>query len=192
MTSEQKFPIGWLALIADLRLTLMREFPGLPVLEMNGDRGWLHVRCDDHDLAPAERTRLDRMIQVFVTRSLATCMSCGCGHGRDREGRREVTCDACEAGSDMGSAPSEVDLESAPLIEGWELQGATFFGKRQQIHGWFSGIRELASAITGTRRLSLRSMRASRRAGRVAKRASTGSAAATVRPSERSVSRHTG
>lgn len=137
MTSEQKFPIGWLALVTDLRLTLMREFPGLSVLEMNGDRGWLHVRCDDRDLAPAERIRLDRMIQNSVTRSLATCMSCSCGHGRDREGRREVTCDACEAGSDMCDAPSEAELETAPLIEGWELQGATFFGKRQQIHGWF-------------------------------------------------------
>ncbi|RSC21466.1 hypothetical protein EGT36_30220 [Agrobacterium sp. FDAARGOS_525] len=39
----------------------------------------------------------------------------------------------------MGSAPSEVDLESAPLIEGWELQGTVFFGERQQIHGWFFG-----------------------------------------------------
>ncbi len=53
MTSEQKFPIGWFDLVTDLRLTLMREFPGLSVLEMNGDRGWLHVRCDDRDLTPA-------------------------------------------------------------------------------------------------------------------------------------------
>ena len=88
---------------------------------------------------PAERTRLDRMIQVSVTRSLATCMSCGCGHGRDREGRREVTCDACEAGSDTCDAPGEDELETAPLIEGWELKGTAFFGKRQQIHGWFFG-----------------------------------------------------
>jgi hypothetical protein len=123
MTYVQKFPIGWRALVTDLRLTLITEFPGLSVLEVNGDRGWLCVRCNDRDLTLAERIRLDRMIQNSVTRSLATCMSCGCGHGRERKGRREVTYDACEAGSDMRDAPKEVELETALLIEGWELQG---------------------------------------------------------------------
>lgn len=39
----------------------------------------------------------------------------------------------------MGDAPSKIELEAAPLIEGWVLLRAMFFAERQQIHGWFFG-----------------------------------------------------
>ncbi len=89
-------PIGWLDLVTDLRLAMMRDFPGVAVTEMSSDRGWLHVRLADGDLDPAERLRVDRLVQIHVTRSLTTCMSCGSFHGRDRGQRREITCDDCE------------------------------------------------------------------------------------------------
>ncbi|MBX5111997.1 hypothetical protein HJB51_29130 [Rhizobium lentis] len=89
-------PIGWLDLVTDLRLALMRDYPNVAIAEMTADRGWLHVRCDDGGLDPAARLRLDRLVQGYVTQSLTTCMSCGSAHGRDRGERREITCDTCE------------------------------------------------------------------------------------------------
>lgn len=89
-------PIGWLDLVTDLRLDLMRDFPGVVVTKMTSDRGWLHVRLADGDLDPDARLRLDRVVQIHVTRSLTTCMSCGSFDGRDRGERKEITCDECE------------------------------------------------------------------------------------------------
>ena len=96
MTMNEKLPIGWLDIVTDLRLALMRDFPDVTVSEMTADRGWLHVRYDDSNLDPAARYRLDRMLQGYVTQSLTTCMSCGSHHGRDRGERRKITCDECE------------------------------------------------------------------------------------------------
>ncbi|WP_107675061.1 hypothetical protein [Agrobacterium sp. LAD9] len=94
--SCDRLPLGWFDLVTDLRLVLMKHFPNIAVTEMTSDRGWLHVRLADGDLDPAERLRLDRLVQGFVTRSLTTCMSCGSNHGRDRGARKEITCDECE------------------------------------------------------------------------------------------------
>lgn len=96
MTENAPLPIGWLDLVTDLRLELMRDYPSAAVVEMTSDRGWLHVRLADGDLDPAERLRLDRLVQGFVTQSLTTCMCCGSHHGRDRGERKEITCDVCE------------------------------------------------------------------------------------------------
>lgn len=89
-------PIGWFDLCHNFRLALMKSYPGVAVTEITSDRGWLHVRLADGDLDPAERLRLDRLVQGFVTQSLTTCMSCGSYHGRDRGARKEITCDECE------------------------------------------------------------------------------------------------
>ena len=94
--TNNKLPIGWLDLVTDLRLGLMRDFPNVAVNEMTADRGWLHVRVDDSSLDPTARLRLDRVVQGYVTRSLTTCMSCGSHHGRDRRERSEITCNECE------------------------------------------------------------------------------------------------
>jgi hypothetical protein len=96
MIEYAPLPVGWLDLITDLHLALMQHFSEVAVTEMTSDRGWLHVRVDDSGLHPAERLRLDRMVQGYVTQSLTTCMSCGSHHGRDRGDRREITCDSCE------------------------------------------------------------------------------------------------
>lgn len=93
---NEKLPIGWLDLVTDLRLALMKDYPGIAVTEMTADRGWLHVRVDDSDLDPGARYLLDRLVQGYVTQSLTTCMSCGSYHGRDRGERKEITCDECE------------------------------------------------------------------------------------------------
>jgi len=95
MRTNEKLPVGWLDLVTDLRLALMNDYPGVTIMEMTADRGWLHVRCDNGGLDLDAQLRLDRMVQGFVTKSLNTCMCCGSGHGRDRSGRR-VVCDACE------------------------------------------------------------------------------------------------
>ncbi|RVG70871.1 hypothetical protein [Sinorhizobium meliloti] len=92
----EPMPLGWFDLVTDLRLALMKDYPGIAITEMSADRGWLHVRCDDGGLDPASRLRLDRLVQGYVTQSLTTCMSCGSYHGRDRRGRR-VICDECES-----------------------------------------------------------------------------------------------
>lgn len=91
-----RLPLGWFDLVHDLRLALLNSYPGVAVTEMTADRGWLHVRLADGDLDPAERLRLDRLVQGYVTQSLTTCMCCGSHHGRDRGERREITCDDCE------------------------------------------------------------------------------------------------
>lgn len=96
MIENSPMPIGWFDLVTDLRLALMKHFPDIAVTEMTADRGWLHVRLADGDLDPAERLRLDRLVQIQVTRSLTTCMSCGSHHGRDRGARKQITCDTCE------------------------------------------------------------------------------------------------
>ncbi|MDX1216274.1 hypothetical protein GOL99_12090 [Sinorhizobium medicae] len=96
MIENAPLPLGWLDLVTDLRLDLMRDFPTVAVVEMTADRGWLHVRLDDSGLNPADRLRLDRAVQGYVTQSLTTCMSCGSYHGRDRGERKEITCDECE------------------------------------------------------------------------------------------------
>ncbi|MEY9831065.1 hypothetical protein ABIA25_002880 [Sinorhizobium fredii] len=92
----EKLPIGWLDLVTDLRLALMRDFPSIAVTAMTADRGWLHVRYDDSGLDPSASLSLDRLVQGYVTQSLTTCMLCGSHHGRDRGERREITCDSCE------------------------------------------------------------------------------------------------
>lgn len=92
----ERLPIGWMPLVTDLRLSLMRDYPSVTVSEMTADRGWLHVRYDDSSMDPVARYRLDRMLQGYVTQSLTTCMCCGSHHGRDRGERREITCDECE------------------------------------------------------------------------------------------------
>ncbi|MDH6232160.1 hypothetical protein M2281_002758 [Mesorhizobium soli] len=91
-----RIPSGWLTLVSTLRTAVERDFPGVAVIELTGDRGWLHVRCDDDRLSPPQMQRLNRMLQGFITQSLSTCMSCGSHHGRERGGRRRVTCDGCE------------------------------------------------------------------------------------------------
>ena len=96
MIENSPMPLGCFDLVHDLRVALMKHFPHLAVTEMTADRGWLHVRLADGDLDPAERLRLDRLVQGFVTQSLTTCMSCGSYHGRDRGERKEITCDECE------------------------------------------------------------------------------------------------
>lgn len=97
MVEYSPLPLGWLDLVTDLHVALQHEFPEVAVTEMSSDRGWLHVRVDDSALDPAERLRLDRLVQIHVTRSLTTCMACGSFHGRDRGERKEITCDTCEA-----------------------------------------------------------------------------------------------
>lgn len=92
----KRLPIGWMPLVTDLRLSLMRDYPTIAIAEMTADRGWLHVRYDDSNLDLAARYRLDRFVQGYVTQSLTTCMCCGSHHGRDRRERREITCDSCE------------------------------------------------------------------------------------------------
>lgn len=94
--SCDRLPLGWFDLVTDLRLALMKHFPAIPVTELTSDRGWLHVRFADGDLDPDARLRLDRLVQIYVTRSLTTCMCCGSGYGRDRGERKEITCDVCE------------------------------------------------------------------------------------------------
>lgn len=95
MTNE-RLPIGWFDLVADLRLALMREHPDVRVRSMTSDRGWLHVDLDDSHLDPGTRLLLGRRIQGFVTQSLHTCAGCGSAHARDRGQGRLVTCDECE------------------------------------------------------------------------------------------------
>lgn len=92
----ERLPIGWLDLVTDLRLALIKAYPDVTVTEMTADRGWLYVRVDDSGMDPSERHRLDRMVQGFVTQSLHTCGGCGSGHARDRGNGRVVTCDECE------------------------------------------------------------------------------------------------
>lgn len=93
--SNYRLPLGWLDLVTDLRLDLARDYPSVTVTAMTSDRGWLTVDVDDRQLGPAERLRLGRLVQGYVTQSLHTCMCCGSGHGRDRGERRVVTCDDC-------------------------------------------------------------------------------------------------
>lgn len=93
--NDNRLPFGWLDLVTDLRLALRREYPTVIVTAMTADRGWLHVDVDDSKLGSAERVRLSRRIQGFVTQSLTTCMGCGSNHGRDRGEKRVVTCDEC-------------------------------------------------------------------------------------------------
>lgn len=95
-TMNSPMPIGWFSLGMDLRLAIMRDFSSVTVTEMTADRGWLHVCVDDSGLMPADRSRLHRLVQGYVTQSLTTCMSCGSYDGRDRGDRREITCDECE------------------------------------------------------------------------------------------------
>jgi len=99
MTSD-RFPLGWFDLVHDLRDALGRYHPTVTVTAMTADRGWLHVDVDDSTLGSAERVRLSRLVQGFVTQSLTTCMSCGSAHGRDRGEQRVVTCDECEEPAD--------------------------------------------------------------------------------------------
>lgn len=99
MLEYAPLPLGWLDLVTDLHVALQHEFPDVAVTEMSSNRGWLHVRCDDSGLDPANRLRLDRLVQGYVTQSLTTCMACGSAHGRDRGDRKEITCDNCEAES---------------------------------------------------------------------------------------------
>lgn len=89
------FPCGWSSIARDLTTVVLRDFP-VEFLEMHAERGWLHVDYDDRGLTPAERYRLERVLQGYVTQSLTICMFCGSYHGRDRAERREVTCDECE------------------------------------------------------------------------------------------------
>ena len=91
-----RIPIGWLDLVHDLRHALARDYPTAAVTDMTADRGWLHVAVDDSMLGHAERLRLGRLVQGFVTQSLSTCMCCGSGHGLDRGDRHVVTCDGCD------------------------------------------------------------------------------------------------
>lgn len=91
-----RIPRGWLVLVSALHTAIDRDFPGLSVIEISADRGWLHVRTDASGLDPAARLRLERRIQGYVTASLSTCMCCGSVSGRDRGERRRVTCDECE------------------------------------------------------------------------------------------------
>lgn len=93
---NEKLPLGWLDLVTDLRLAIRKDYPDVTVTEMTADRGWLHVRVDDSGLDPMARHHLDRLVQGYVTQSLTTCMCCGSHHGRDRNERREITCDGCE------------------------------------------------------------------------------------------------
>jgi hypothetical protein len=93
---SSSIPRGWNALVRDLTETVLRDYPDVTDMTMTADRGWLHVRCDESRLDPATRLRLVRVVQGYVTQSLSTCMCCGSGHGRDRAGRRVVTCDSCE------------------------------------------------------------------------------------------------
>ena len=94
--TDNRIPLGWFDLITDLRLALRRDYPTVTVSAMTADRGWLHVDVDDSALGAAERVRLSRLIQGYVTQSLTTCMGCGSAHGRDRGEKRVVTCDECE------------------------------------------------------------------------------------------------
>lgn len=96
MIENSPMPLGWFDLVHDLRCALMKHYPNVAVREMTADRGWLHVRLADGDLDPDARLRLDRLVQIHVTRSLTTCMCCGSGYGRDRGDRKEITCDTCE------------------------------------------------------------------------------------------------
>lgn len=96
MIENSPMPLGWFDLVHDLRLALLKSYPGVAVTEITSDRGWLHIRLADGDLDPAERLRLDRLVQIYVTRSLTTCMCCGSGYGRDRGERKQITCDECE------------------------------------------------------------------------------------------------
>lgn len=96
MMMTDKIPSGWQRLVADLRLSVERDFPGVSVSELTSDRGWLYVRCDDDILSPPQALRLNRTLQGFITQSLSTCMSCGSHNGQERAGRRRVTCDQCE------------------------------------------------------------------------------------------------
>jgi hypothetical protein len=89
-------PPGWRALVAGMHIAIQRDFPDVRVTELSSARGWLHVRVADRSLDHGARTRLDRLLQRYVTQSLSTCMCCGSGHGRDRVHRNQVTCDACE------------------------------------------------------------------------------------------------
>jgi hypothetical protein len=93
--ADNRLPLGWFDLVTDLRLALRRDYPTVTVTAMTADRGWLHVDVDDSHLGSAERVRLSRLVQGFVTQSLTTCMSCGSAHGRDRGQKRVVTCDEC-------------------------------------------------------------------------------------------------
>lgn len=95
-TMNNSMPIGWFSLEMDLRLAIMRDFSNVTVTEMTADRGWLRVRVDDSGLMPADRSRLHRLVQGYVTQSLTTCMIYGSFDGRDRGDRREITCDVCE------------------------------------------------------------------------------------------------
>lgn len=93
--SEERLPIGWITLVHDLRLAILRCYPTVIVRSMSYDRGWLSVEVDDSDLGPAEQAALGRLVQGFVTQSLSTCAGCGSGHGRDRGNGCVVTCDSC-------------------------------------------------------------------------------------------------
>lgn len=91
-----RLPVGWFDLVADLRLTLMREYPTVRVRSMTSDRGWLHVNVDDTHLDPGTRLQLSRVVQGYVTQSLHVCAGCGSAHARDRGQGRLVTCNKCE------------------------------------------------------------------------------------------------
>lgn len=91
-----KIPSGWQRLVADLRATVERDFPGVDVTELTADRGWLYVRCHDDRLSPQRRQRLNWLLQGFVTLSLSTCMCCGSHRGQERREHKKITCDECE------------------------------------------------------------------------------------------------
>lgn len=94
--THDRLPIGWLDLVTDLRLALMREYPTVSIISMTSDRGWLHVDVDDSSIDPGSRLQLGRRIQGYVTQSLHTCGCCGSAYPRDRGHGRVVTCDECE------------------------------------------------------------------------------------------------